>query len=94
MESLTTQQIQDIYSGNITNWKDVGGNNERIRAFQRPEGSGSQSALLRFMEGKKLMSPPQKDVASGMGDIVTETAEYETGKMQSAIPSAIIRRGW
>lgn len=77
VESLTTKQIQDIYSGNITNWKDVGGNNERIRAFQRPEGSGSQSALLRFMEGKKLMSPPQKDVASGMGDIVTETAEYE-----------------
>ena len=29
------------------------------------------------MKGKKLMSPPQKDVASGMGDIVTETAEYE-----------------
>ena len=25
VESLTTQQIQDIYSGNITNWKDVGG---------------------------------------------------------------------
>lgn len=77
VESLTSQQIQDIYSGNIINWKDVGGNDERIRAFQRPEGSGSQSALLRFMEGKKLMSPPQKDVASGMGDIVTETAEYE-----------------
>ena len=77
VESLTSQQIQDIYRGNITNWRDVGGNNERIRAFQRPEGTGSQSALLRFMEGKKLMSPPQKDVASGMGDIVTETAEYE-----------------
>lgn len=77
VKSLTSQQIQDIYSGNIINRKDVGGNDERIRAFQRPEGSGSQSALLRFMEGKKLMSPPQKDVVSGMGDIVTETAEYE-----------------
>lgn len=75
--SLTTEQIQAIYSGEITNWMEVGGENRSIRAFQRPEGSGSQSALLRFMDGKELMPPLKKDVASGMGDVVTEVAEYE-----------------
>lgn len=75
--SLTTEQIQAIYSGEITNWMEVGGENRSIRAFQRPEGSGSQSALLRFMDGKELIPPLKKDVASGMGDVVTEVAEYE-----------------
>ena len=74
---LTTEQIQSIYSGEIKNWKEVGGNNQSIRAFQRPEGSGSQSALIRFMEDKKIMKPIKKDVASGMGGIINQTAEYE-----------------
>ncbi len=74
---LTTEQIQGIYSGEIKNWKEAGGNNQSIRAFQRPEGSGSQSALIRFMKDKKIMKPIKKDVASGMGGIINQTAEYE-----------------
>lgn len=77
VESLSTKEIQDIYSGTITSWKEVGGDNKKIRAFQRPEGSGSQSALIRFMKGKKLMKPLEKDMVSGMGGIVTYTADYE-----------------
>ena len=41
VESLTLEQIQGIYTGNIKNWKDVGGDNERIVAYQRPANSGS-----------------------------------------------------
>lgn len=52
--NLTTEQIKDIYSGKITNWKDVGGKNEKIAAFQRNEGSGSQSMLKRFMGIRRL----------------------------------------
>ena len=77
VESLTIEQIQDIYSGKITNWKEVGGEDEEIRAFQRPEGSGSQSALLRLMEGIPLQEAIKEDVPSGMGDIISQTAEYE-----------------
>lgn len=77
VESLTIEQIQDIYSGKITNWKDVGGEDEEIRAFQRPEGSGSQSALLRLMKDIPLQEAIKEDVPSGMGDIISKTAEYE-----------------
>ena len=45
IDSLTLEQIRGIYSGEITNWSQVGGNNEEIRAFQRPQDSGSQTAL-------------------------------------------------
>lgn len=75
--SLTTQQIKDIYSGKITNWKEVGGKDSEIRAFQRPEGSGSQSAMLRFMGTTPLKEPIKEDVPEGMGGIISQTADYQ-----------------
>lgn len=80
INGLTTSQIQDIYSGKITNWKEVGGRNDKIRAFQRLENSGSQTMLQKFMEDKNLMVPPKEDVAKGMGDIINQTASYRNYK--------------
>ena len=51
VDDLTTEQVRDIYSGKITNWSEVGGNNRTIDALQRNEGSGSQTAMLGFMGG-------------------------------------------
>jgi phosphate transport system substrate-binding protein len=80
VNELSTKQIQDIYSGQATNWKELGGKNEKIRAFQRPENSGSQTMLQKIMEGKNLMTPPREDIASGMGDIISKTASYRNYK--------------
>ncbi|MEC2345298.1 PstS family phosphate ABC transporter substrate-binding protein [Paenibacillus barengoltzii] len=77
---LTTEQIRGIYSGEITRWSEVGGRNERIRAFQRPEDSGSQTMLIRVMDGRELATPPKENVASGMGGIISRTADYRNYK--------------
>lgn len=77
---LSVKQIQDIYSGKITNWKEIGGMNAAIRAFQRPENSGSQTMLQNLMEGKNLMTPPKEDVVAGMGGIIEKTANYRNYK--------------
>ena len=42
---LTQQQLRDIYAGKITNWKDVGGQDLDIVAFQRRSDSGSQTPV-------------------------------------------------
>ncbi|MDR2911290.1 MAG: substrate-binding domain-containing protein [Bacteroidales bacterium] len=76
VDNLTVEQIQDIYSGNITNWKEVGGNDEEIRAFQRNEGSGSQTAFLSFMKGKKIIEPIEENRPGGMGGIVRMVSDY------------------
>jgi phosphate transport system substrate-binding protein len=76
VKELTIKQIQGIYAGEITNWNEVGGENEKIRAFQRPEGSGSQSALIKVMNGIPLMDPPSEDIVSAMGGIIKETTNY------------------
>jgi phosphate transport system substrate-binding protein len=77
VKELSVEEIQGIYSGKIMNWKEVGGEDEEIRAFQRPEGSGSQSALIRFMEDVPIMDPPSKDIVTGMGGIIRETTNYQ-----------------
>jgi phosphate transport system substrate-binding protein len=76
VEGLTTKQIQDIYSGKIVNWKELGGKNKKIRAFQRPQDSGSQTMLQKLMEGQTLIEPPKEDVATGMGEIIDKTSNY------------------
>ncbi|RXI96732.1 hypothetical protein DS745_21075 [Anaerobacillus alkaliphilus] len=80
VESLTIEQIQRIYSGEVTNWQEVGGNHASIRAFQRPANSGSQTALERLMGEKELMTPPKEDIVSGMGGIISETSRYRNYK--------------
>ena len=77
VKGLSYAQIQDIYSGAITNWKELGGKDQEIKAFQRPANSGSQTMLEKIMNGKQLMRPPLNDVVGGMGAIIDRTAEYK-----------------
>lgn len=45
VESVNLDNLPKIYTGEITNWKDLGGNDAAITAFQYPEGSYSQNGL-------------------------------------------------
>lgn len=80
VEGLTVEQIQGIYTGQITNWNQVGGKNQPIRPFQRLENSGSQSALLRLMDGLPLIEPEKEDRVGGMGGIIQQVASYRNYK--------------
>lgn len=51
VQSLTTKQLIDIYSGKIKNWEEVGGGNQELLAFQRPAGSGSQTLMQKLVMG-------------------------------------------
>lgn len=80
VKTLTEDEIKAIYSGKITNWKEVGGKDDHIRAFQRPEDSGSQTALQNFMGLTPIMKPPTEDVASLMGTVIGEVSDYKNHK--------------
>lgn len=56
VDSLTVEQIRSIYSGEFTNWLDVGGANRVINPVTRLAGSGSQSAMESFM-GEREIAP-------------------------------------
>lgn len=77
VKSLTVEEIQGIYSGEITNWKDVGGRNRDIKAFQREEDSGSQTALENLMGDIPIMDPPVEDVITLMGTMLDVVSDYK-----------------
>lgn len=77
VNQLTSEQLRGIYSGEITNWQEVGGENRKIEAFQRNANSGSQSALIRFMQNRPLMEPPQDKVQDLMSGIIYRAADYK-----------------
>ncbi len=76
INSLTAEQIRGIYSGQITNWRELGGNDEEIVAFQRDKGSGSQSMMIRFMGDTPLMDAETREIR-GMGGIIERVADYQ-----------------
>lgn len=81
VDGLTTQQLIDIYSGKITNWKDVGGLDSEIAAYQRSSGSGSQALFIKLlMKDKTPMQAPTEFYPSEMVELIEALAEYnDTG---------------
>jgi phosphate transport system substrate-binding protein len=55
--NLTLKQVNDIYSGVITNWKQLGGKNAEIHVITREEGSGTRSAFETLVMGKSQINP-------------------------------------
>gem|GEM_PF-5424863 len=77
VSGLSIEQIRDIYLKKITNWQEVGGDNEKILPFQRPENSGSQTAMIKeVMKLEKLPPPLREEFSGDMGSIYLAVAAY------------------
>lgn len=77
VQSLTRQQLLDIYAGKITNWKEVGGQDLEIIPFQRGEDSGSQTLFRKLLiQDNELMTPPSELAPAAMGELVDSIAAY------------------
>ena len=79
VDSLTADQIRGIYGGGIRLWSEVGGaEGLRIEAFQRPHGSGSQTAMEELvMDGFTLAAAQDNYVAWGMDDLIRQVGNYD-----------------
>ncbi len=75
VKSLTETQIQDIFSGKVTNWKDVGGKDEAINVINRPASSGTRATFEKTI---------MKDVKvnDGIG-----TAQDSNGAVETSVNS-------
>lgn len=66
IDSLTQEQLRAIYSGSITNWKQLGGEDLPIIAYQRNNDSGSQNYMIDFMGDTPLMEAPTEQRPTSM----------------------------
>jgi phosphate transport system substrate-binding protein len=53
--NLSKLQVLEIFSGKITNWNQVGGDNKNIHIVAREEGSGTRTAFEEMVMGKELI---------------------------------------
>ena len=80
VDSLTVAQIQEIYMGQHTSWSDFGGTPQALTAYQRPHGSGSQTAMEEMvMQGLKIQKVEENYVSDGMADAVAQIGNYDNG---------------
>lgn len=80
VNSLTTNQVRNIYEGKIKNWKEVGGEDRDIIAYQRDANSGSQTLMEQtVMKGLKLMEAP-KTIVTSMEGLIDSIAKYDNSE--------------
>jgi len=73
--NLTTPQIKDIYAGNTTNWKQVGGPDEPITVVVRTKTSGTRATFDRYVisdVAQKNDAPATAQTADKTGELVTD----------------------
>ncbi len=76
VDSLTKQQLVDIFTGKITNWKDVGGADQAIQIINRPSSSGTRATFEAFALGTKtedLQGSVQEDSSGTVKKMIGET---------------------
>ena len=76
VKNITTEQLADIYSGKITNWKEVGGDDAEIFVVSREESSGTRSAfeeLIALEDAGGLTGAAS--VSEGNGPVQAAVAE-------------------
>jgi phosphate transport system substrate-binding protein len=56
LNDLSAEQIRGIFSGKLTNWKEVGGRNHSLTMVTREEGSGTREAFQKMVMGKHEIS--------------------------------------
>jgi phosphate transport system substrate-binding protein len=72
VKGLSRLQVRDIYSGNITNWKEVGGPDADIYVISREVGSGTRDNFNEVVLGSKdAETPGVNTVAMGGAEVKT-----------------------
>jgi len=78
VDNLTVGQLRQIYTGAVTNWAEVGGQDERMTAYQRDVRSGSQTVFIQALMGDMPPALPEKALVIGsMGTLVDQIAGYD-----------------
>lgn len=81
VNNLSLEEIQNIYSGKITNWNEVGGEDAKIIPYQRPTNSGSQTGMLALvMKGIEMLEPVTETFEETMAGLITAIADYDNSK--------------
>ncbi len=71
VKELTIEQVKKIFTGEVTNWKEIGGDDLEIVVVSREDGSGSRDAFQEIVDYSSGELIRNAIIASGNGNIKT-----------------------
>lgn len=78
VDSITVDQARRIYTGEITNWKELGGEDREIIPLQRNPEAGSQALMEKLvMQGTPMMDAPTDYIVASMGGLMEAVKGYD-----------------
>ena len=77
IDGLNKAQLRDIFSGKITNWKQIGGNDVEIHVVARESGSGTMQGFQDQVMGKKKIR--QDAIVQSSTEAVKQTIKQDPG---------------
>lgn len=74
VKDITKQELVDIFTGKITNWKEVGGEDQEIAVVNRASGSGTRATFEKWgLDGAESIQSQEQDSSGTVKKIVAET---------------------
>lgn len=96
IDNLTIDQIRKIYTGKISNWKEVGGEDRKIVVLSRDSASGTFEAFASLaLNGEKvrkdaLMNASNKAIATTVGNTPAAIGYVGLGYLSSKIKAVTV----
>ena len=78
VDSITVEEARRIYTGEIRNWSELGGEDREIIPFQRDSNAGSQTLMEKLvMNGEPMMDAPTDYIVTSMGELMEAVRSYD-----------------
>lgn len=86
VENLTTENLKGIYSGQITNWQEIGGPDAEIVLLDRPEDESAKRLLRQHYLGQELEESPTAVILRKEGELIqaVQNTPYSIGAFSLA----------
>lgn len=77
VKDITVEQLKDIYTGKVTNWKELGGEDAQIVVVSREDGSGTRDGFQQAVGFKSEELTQDATIVDGSGAVQTTVSGNE-----------------